>query len=141
MSEEILLSALCWALILMVPVNTYILWHGWSLNRSVTPRSPVLRALLWTKFSMWVLTLYFALIGYRFLNGIEPALPFGGMGLGGVILFCLLSPTVIHSQMRRFVDDEQERTDVRNLARDTGRDGIRDEARDIARDAEHDIEP
>ena len=141
MNEQTIIAAISWLLILMVPVNGYVVWHGWLLNGSVTPRSPVLRALLWTKFSIWMLNLYFALIGYRFLNGIEPALPFGGMGLGGVILFCLLSPTVIHSQMRRFVDDEQERTDVRNLARDVGRDGIRDEARDAARDAEHDVGP
>ncbi len=141
MNELTVILVISWLLIIMVPVNAYVVWHGWILNRSVTPRSPVLRALLWTKFSIWMLNLYFALIGYRVLTGSEPVLPFGGIALGVVIMFILTVPLVIHSQMRRFIFDEQERTDVRNLARDVGRDGIRDEARDIARDAEHDVGP
>ncbi len=138
MSEQDIINALAWALILMAPINAYIVWHGWTLNRSVTPRSPVLRALLWVKFSIWCMSLYFALIGYRLLADIEPVLPFGGLGMGAVILFVLTVPIVIHSQMRRFVSDEQNRTDIRNLARDAGRDEIRDPARDLARDAEQD---
>ena len=139
MNEQTIIAAISWLLILMAPVNGYVVWHGWLLNGSVTPRSPVLRALLWTKFSIWLLNIYFAVIGYRVLTGSEPVLPFGGLGLGVVILFILTVPLVIHSQMRRFLADEQERTDVRNLARDEGRDGIRDEARDTARDAEQDV--
>ena len=138
MNEQTVIAGISWALIFMAPVNGYVVWHGLTLNRSVTPRSPVLRALLWTKFSIWLLNLYFAVIGYRVIIGAEPVLPFGGMGLGVVILFILTVPLVIHSQMRRFLADEQERTDVRNLARDTGRDEIRDPARDTARDAEQD---
>jgi hypothetical protein len=67
--------------------------------------------------------------------------PFGGWLLGVVILFVLLVPLVVHSQMKRFVGDERDRADIRNLARDTGRDEIRDPARDMARDAEHDAGP
>jgi len=138
MTEHNIILVISWLLIVMVPVNAYVVWHGWLLNGSVAPRSPVLRALLWTKFSIWLLNIYFAMIGYRVLTGSEPVLPFGGLGLGVVILFILTVPLVIHSQMRRFLADEQERTDVRNLARDTGRDEIRDPARDTARDAEQD---
>ena len=138
MTEHTVILAICWLLIVMVPVNGYVVWHGWVLNGSVTPRSPVLRAMLWTKFSIWLLNIYFAVIGYRVLTGSEPVLPFGGLGLGVVILFILTVPTVIHSQIRQFVNDEQDRTDVRDEARDAGRDEIRDEARDIARDAEQD---
>jgi len=139
MTEQAVLAIISWALIIMAPVNGYVVWHGWALNRSVTPRSPVLRALLWTKFSIWLINVYFAVIGYRLLTGSDPVLPLGGIALGIVILFILTVPMVIHSQMRRFVSDEQERTDVRNLARDAGRDEIRDPARDTARDAEIDV--
>jgi hypothetical protein len=139
MSQELVVNAICWALIVMAPINAYIVWHGWSLNRSVEPRSPVLRALLWAKFSIWFLNLYFAIIGVRVLANLEPVMPFGGFGLGLVILFILTVPVVIHSQMKRFVGDEKDRTEVRDAARDEGRDSIRDEARDIARDAEHDV--
>jgi hypothetical protein len=141
MNDSIVLNAIGAMLILMVPVNAYIVWHGWALNRSVTPRSPVLRALLWVKFSVWLLNLYFALIGYRHLNHLDPLVPFGGWLLGVVILFVLLVPLVVHSQMKRFIGDERDRADIRNLARDTGRDEIRDPARDVARDAEHDAGP
>lgn len=106
MNTELVLSAVAWGLILFVPLNTYILWHGWVMNRTVTPRSPVLRALLYVKFSVWLMGLYFAIIGFRYLADLEPILPFGGLGLGVVMLFAVLTPTVIHSQMRRFVDGE-----------------------------------
>jgi hypothetical protein len=141
MTERDLLSVACWAFILAVPINGYIVWHGWTLNASVTPRSPMLRALLWTKFSVWVLNLYLAVIGYRFLNGVDPVLPFGGVGLALMFLFLLAAPLVIHSQMRNFIADELDRHTTRDLGRDEGRDPVRDDARDIARDAEHDAGP
>jgi len=138
MNEQAVLAIISWGLIVMAPVNGYIVWHGWTLNRSVTPRSPVLRALVWTKFSIWLINVYFAVIGFRLLTNADPVLPLGGLALGVVILFVLTVPTVIHSQIRQFVNDEQDRIDVRDEARDAGRDEIRDEARDIARDAEQD---
>lgn len=139
MNEETIFSIISWALIATAPINAYIVWHGWMLNASVNPRSPVLRALLWAKFSIWLMNVYFAVIGFRIITHAEPVLPFGGIGLSVVILFTLTVPSVVHSQMRRFVGDEQERSDIRDAARDEGRDEIRDEARDIARDAEQDV--
>jgi hypothetical protein len=141
MNDSIVLNAIGAMLILMVPVNAYIVWHGWALNRSVTPRSPVLRALLWVKFSVWLLNLYFALIGYRHLNHLDPLVPFGGWLLSLMFLFLLAAPLVIHSQMRHFIANELERHMTRDLGRDEGRDLVRDEARDVARDAEHDAGP
>lgn len=142
MSERDVLVIFCWLFILAVPVNAYIVWHGWMLNRSVSPRSAMLRALLYTKASLWSLNLYLAVIGYRYINEIEPVLPFGGIGLSAVLLFLLLAPLVIHAQMRQFVGEEQARDEARHEKRDEGRDAgrdeVRDPARDAARDAEHD---
>ena len=106
MTEQGVLHVISWTLIVMAFVNAYIVWHGWILNRSVNPRSPVLRALLWVKFSIWLLNAYFAIIGFRLIANLEPVMPFGGFGLAAVILFILTVPGVVHSQMQRVLDDE-----------------------------------
>ena len=133
-----MIEIICWALIVMAVVNLYFVWHGWLLNLSVDPRSPVLRALFWVKFSLWLMSVYFAVVSARFLAGVEPVLPFGGIGLALIVLYVLTVPAVIHSQMRHFISADVDRDQVRDDARDEGRDSVRDPARDLARDVEHD---
>jgi hypothetical protein len=102
----VLLDVVAWILVLLAPVNVYFLWRGWQTYRAVNPRSPVLRALLWVDFSIWVLGAYFAIVGFRYLYNIEPVLPFGGIGLSAAIIFVLSVPAVVYTQMRAFLEEE-----------------------------------
>lgn len=118
MSEQDTVKAICWAILVGVPINLYFVWHGWVMNRSVDPRSPVLRALLWVKVTIWLMNLYFAIIAYRTLADLDPVLPFGGIGLGLVVLFVLTAPGVVHSQMVLFMGNEVLRRRNRDADRE-----------------------
>jgi hypothetical protein len=138
--EGIVLTVLAWALIGVAFVNVYFVWHGARLFLQVQPRSLVLFALLYIKVTIWLMSVFFAVSAWRFMNGIVPAIPFGGIGLALMALFVGFGPLVINRSMIRFTASEEIRQVARDEGRDEGRDSVRDPARDLARDAEHDIE-
>jgi hypothetical protein len=138
MTVESVVNVIAWLLIIMAVVNVFFVVQATRLHRAVHPRSPVLGALWWVAVSIWLLSVYFAVVAVRYLADISPALPFGGIGLGVVVIFVLTVPAVIYVQMRQFLDTDETRHDARDAGRDEGRDPIRDEARDEARDIERD---
>jgi hypothetical protein len=99
-----ILNVIAWVLVVMGPLNVLFLWLGWRLHRSVNPRSPILRVLLWVDFSIWLLSAYFSIVAFRYLYDIEPVMPFGGIGLGVAIIFVLSLPVVIYLQIRAFLN-------------------------------------
>ena len=107
------ISVIAWLLLAMLPVNVFFMWQATRLNRAVHPRSPLLRSLWWVAFSIFLMNTWFAIVAYRYLANIQPVMPFGGFGLGVVILFILSVPGVVWFQMQRFVNQNHREHDER----------------------------
>ena len=132
------LDVLAALLVLFGVVNAYFLWQVGRLHWDVSPRSPLVLAMLVVAAAVYVMGAYFTLLSLRYLLDVPGTLPFGGIGLALVILMIEVLPAFIWWQVRRFIGVGQDRDQVRDDARDEGRDSVRDPARDNARDVEHD---
>lgn len=135
MSEALRLIAAL--LVVMAVVNVYFVIDGSRWYRAVSPRSPLLFALLGVKVTVWLAGMFIAFVAGRTLIGLPP-LPLGGIGVGIVIIALELLPAFIWFQMRRSTRETANRDQVRDDARDEGRDLVRDPARDSGRDAVRD---
>lgn len=88
-------------LIVAAITNVYFVWHGWLIYRRDPHRSPLLRALFVVKLVVWVVAAWSAWAAARFLTGTHDVLPFGGIGLGLILLAVNALPAYVHLQMRR----------------------------------------
>lgn len=128
-----MIDAIAVVLVLAAIGNAYFVRDEVRWFRSVSPRSPVLLALLGVTVVVWGFGIYFAIVAARYLADLPDVFPFGGVGLGVVILIIELLPLFIWTQMRLFIRYDADRNDARDAARDASRDPIRDE--------EHDADP
>lgn len=106
-----MVDVIAWMLVVAAVGNGWFVRDGWRWFRSVVPRSPILFALLGVKVVVWAFGIYFAIVAARYLADLPDVFPFGGIGLGVVVIIIELLPLFIWTQMRRFIRHDAEHVD------------------------------